>query len=102
MHDSKGSTKNNQVPNPLFNNELQFQENLTRDYSHVLQHLKTPFCHKQEKSSQKKTGLMDPGTFKLVIEHQKEYSLPLSNLIPDKVTLNQKKNMGQFLAKTKS
>ena len=34
---------------------------------------------------------MDLATFKLVIEHQKEYSLPLSNLIPDKVTLNQKK-----------
>ena len=44
---------------------------------------------------------MDPGTFKLVIEHQKEYSLPLPVFTPDKVKLGQKKILDNFLPKVK-
>ena len=68
----------------------------------MLQNSKTPYGHKQENGFQKNTGLMDPGTFKLVIEHQKEYSLPLSNLPPDKATLNQKKLWDTFWPKLKA
>ena len=44
---------------------------------------------------------MDPGTFKLVIEHQKEYSLPLPDFTQNKVRLGQK-NMGHFWPKAKA
>ena len=66
-------------------------QNLTQGFSYMLQNSKPPYGHKQDKSFSKNKGLMDPGTFKLVIEHQKEYSLPLPYFTPDKVRLNQKK-----------
>ena len=101
-YNSNRSPKNTVVPDSLVSNDSQLQENLTRDNFQVVQISKTPYGHKQKNSSFKKTGLMDPDTFKLVIEHQKEYSLPLSNLPPDKATLNQKKLWDTFWPKLKA
>ena len=101
-YDCKQPTKNNTVADSPLSNDLNFNENLIPDFSHVLQNSKPPYCHKQDKSIPKNKGLMDPGTFKLVIEHQKEYSVPLLNFTPDKVKLNQKKLWDNFWPKLKT
>ena len=109
--DSKRITKNNMVTNSLLSNDLQFNEpcpsnsllksNLVLDFFHILQNSKAPYGHKQGKSLLKKKGLMDPGTFKLVIEYQKEYSLPLPDFTPDKVRFGQKNYGSIFGPKSK-
>ena len=58
--------------------------------SSPLQLNKTHSCRKQVNVVPKGTGKMDPGSFKLVIEHQKEYSLPLPDASKTKVQLGQK------------
>ena len=96
MYNSKQTTKNNTVPDSPLSNDLHSNENLTPDFSHMLQNSKPPYGHKQDTSFPKNKGLVDPGTFKLVIKHQKEYSLLLPDFTLDKVRLNQKKLWDNF------
>ena len=95
-------TKTIKVPDSPVSNDYQLQENLNWDNFQVLQTFKTSYESKPKNSLLKKTGLMDPGTFKLVLEHQKEYSLPLANLPPDKAALNQKTLWDTFWPKLKA
>ena len=101
-YDCKQPTKNNTVADSPLSNDLNFNENLIPDFSHVLQNSKPPNVHKQDESIPKNKGLMEPGTFKLVIQHQKEYSVLLPNFTQDKVRLNQKKISDNFLPKLKA
>ena len=71
MYNSIQTPQNNTVPDSLLSNDLHFNENLTPDFSYMLQHSKSPYGHNQVKSFPKNKGLMNPGTFELVIEHQR-------------------------------
>ena len=101
-YDSNRSPKTIEVPDLLVSNDYPLQENLTWDNFQVLETSNTKSESKPKNSSLKKTGLMDPGTFKLVLEHQKEYSMPVANLPPDKASLNQKKLWDTFWPKLKA
>ena len=104
--DSKRIPKNNPVADSPLSNDLQFnaihpsnsslKSNSVLDLSPMLQLPKANYGRKQVKSFPKGTRLMDPGTFKLVIEHQKEYSLPLPDFTQNKVRLGQKKLWDNF------
>ena len=55
----------------------------------------------KETSSSKRTGLMDPATFKLVLEHQKEYSIQDKNSRScDPITIARKKQWKTFWTST--
>ena len=99
MYDSNRAPKSKEVPDAMVSYEFQFPENRTSNNCQVLHTSKTSNESKPKNTALKKTGLMDPGTFKLVLEHQKEYSLPLANLPPDKAALNQKKLWDTFWPK---
>ena len=71
-YNCKRPTKNNTVVDSPLSNDQHFNKNLTSNFSHVLQDSKPPNGHKHDKSIPKNKGLVDLGTFKLVIEHQKE------------------------------
>ena len=97
MYDMKRTSQNNTVPDSLLSTDLlqpsnlSLKPNLTPGFSHTLQNSKAPYGHKQVTHFLKNKGLMDPGTFKLIIDYQKEYSLPLQDFTQDKVRLSQKK-----------
>ena len=53
--------------------------------------------HNQLTSTPKRTGLMDPATFKLVLEHQKECSLQDKAILScDRITIAGKKEWNTF------
>ena len=55
----------------------------------------------KETSSSKRTGLMDPATFKLVLEHQKEYSIQdKTSRSCDSITIARKKQWNTFWTST--
>ena len=88
--------------NVIHPSNLLLKSNSVPHFSHTLQNPKAPYGCKQVKSFPTGKGLMDPGTFKLVIEHQKEYSLPLPDFTQNKVRLGQKKLWDTFWPKLKA
>ena len=110
--DSKRIPKHNSIADSPLSNDLCFnaihpsdlslQSKSVLDLSPPLQVNKANYSRTQVKIIPKGTGLMDPGTFKSVIEHQKDYSLPLPDCTQNKVRLGQKKLWDTFWPKLKA
>ena len=112
MFDSKLPPKHNPIPDSLLSNDFcvnaihpsdstPTSKSVTGMFS-VLPVNKAHSCAKQVKVVPKGPGKMDPGSFKLLIEHQKEYSLPLPDASKNKVQLGQKKLWDSLWPKLKA
>ena len=88
--------------NEIHPSDSTLQSTSVLDMSSPLQVNKAYYGRTQVKVVPKGTGKMDPGTFKLVIEHQKEYSLSLPDCTQNKVRLGQKKLWDSLWPKLKA
>lgn len=98
--DSKQLPKHNPIPDSLLSNDFclnaihssdsMLPSKSVPDMASPLQVNKAHSGCKQVKVVPKGTGKMDPGSFKLVIEHQKEYSLPLPDASKTKFNWDRK------------